>query len=87
MPARDGLRPCLAVAAVSFAALVPLDYIWFKLDRGKDALQRSVIQHGRQAHPRTAAGIAMGAASMAVIKDDALVDSCLARFIAERQDG
>lgn len=36
---------------------------------------------------RTAAGTAMGAESIAMIEDDALVDSCVARFIAERQDG
>ncbi len=31
VPARDGARLCLAVAAVTFAVLVPLDYLWFRL--------------------------------------------------------
>ena len=31
VPARDGLRLCLALAAVGFAVLVPLDYLWFTL--------------------------------------------------------
>ncbi len=31
VPARDGLRLCLATAAVSFAVLVPLDYLWLTL--------------------------------------------------------
>jgi di/tricarboxylate transporter len=29
-PARDALRLCLLVAAVTFALLAPLDYFWFK---------------------------------------------------------
>ena len=31
VPARDGARLCLAMAAVTFALLVPLDYLWFVL--------------------------------------------------------
>ena len=31
VPARDGLRLCLALAAVTFGVLVPLDYAWFAL--------------------------------------------------------
>lgn len=31
VPARDGARLCLATAAVTFALLVPLDYLWFVL--------------------------------------------------------
>ena len=31
VPARDGLRLCLALAVVTFALLVPLDYAWFTL--------------------------------------------------------
>ncbi|WP_298955976.1 SLC13 family permease [uncultured Methylobacterium sp.] len=31
VPARDGARLCLAVAAVTFAVLVPLDVLWFRL--------------------------------------------------------
>jgi di/tricarboxylate transporter len=30
VPARDGARLCLAVAAVTFAVLAPLDYLWFR---------------------------------------------------------
>ena len=31
VPARDGIRLCLALAATTFLMLVPLDYAWFKL--------------------------------------------------------
>jgi len=31
--AQDGTRLCLAMAAVTFALLVPLDYLWFVLLR------------------------------------------------------
>jgi len=31
VPARDGIRLCLALAAVTFAVLLPLDYAWFTL--------------------------------------------------------
>ena len=31
VPARDGIRLCLALAAITFLMLVPLDYVWFKL--------------------------------------------------------
>ena len=31
VPARDGLRLCLALAAITFALLVPLEYAWFAL--------------------------------------------------------
>jgi len=31
VPARDGIRLCLALAAITFLVLVPLDYGWFKL--------------------------------------------------------
>lgn len=30
-PARDGLRLCLVMALITFAVLVPLDYLWFRL--------------------------------------------------------
>ena len=30
VPARDGLRLCVVLAAVTFTALVPLDYAWFR---------------------------------------------------------
>jgi len=33
VPARDGLRLCLALALVTFVVLVPLDYGWFVLLR------------------------------------------------------
>jgi len=29
--ARDGIRLCLALAAVTFLVLVPLDYTWFSV--------------------------------------------------------
>ena len=31
VPAREGLKLCLLLAALSFALLVPLDYLWFRL--------------------------------------------------------
>jgi di/tricarboxylate transporter len=31
VPAKDGIRVCLALAAITFMVLVPLDYGWFKL--------------------------------------------------------
>ena len=31
VPARDGVRLCMALAATTFLMLVPLDYAWFKL--------------------------------------------------------
>jgi di/tricarboxylate transporter len=31
VPARDGLRLCLALAAITLVFLVPLDYAWFAL--------------------------------------------------------
>lgn len=31
VPARDGIRLCLATAAVTFVVLMPLDYLWFRL--------------------------------------------------------
>lgn len=31
VPARDGVRLCLALAAVTFVVLMPLDYAWFAL--------------------------------------------------------
>ncbi len=31
VPARDGVRLCLLVAGVTFALLVPLDYLWFRV--------------------------------------------------------
>jgi di/tricarboxylate transporter len=31
VPARDGLKLCLALAAVTFVVLLPLDYYWFRL--------------------------------------------------------
>jgi len=31
VPARDGLRLCLALAAITFVVLMPLDYGWFEL--------------------------------------------------------
>ena len=31
VPARDGLRLCMALAVITFALLVPLEYAWFAL--------------------------------------------------------
>ena len=31
VPARDGLRLCLPLAAVTFVLVVPLDYAWFRV--------------------------------------------------------
>jgi len=30
VPAREGVRLCLALAAVTFVVLVPLDALWFQ---------------------------------------------------------
>lgn len=30
VPARDGLKLCLLVAAITFVVLIPLDYLWFR---------------------------------------------------------
>jgi hypothetical protein len=30
VPARDGMKLCLALAAVTITVLVPLDYLWFR---------------------------------------------------------
>jgi di/tricarboxylate transporter len=31
IPARDGIRLCLALAAITFAVLMPIDFAWFAL--------------------------------------------------------
>ena len=31
MPAKDGLKLCVIVALITFALLVPLNYLWFKV--------------------------------------------------------